>query len=495
MKLDWRRGILYITTIGMECCWLYALLALLNKQTADGRLSVLAILALYPVAFIFNAWLGRLRWPRAGILGMSWLGWAVGMLLLVKFQLFGDLPVLDWQWFLSIPRSIAGVIHTFKPELLILLSTGILWWLGWRLATRMRNFPAMVGEFQFGLTMLIPTFLVASLLKTSLDNPVPVALTFFLLALLGISVAHALEGTSWLSGLYQRHWVGLLLVTFSVIIILGLLVTSVVTPDLLQALWAGIKWLGGTLWSLITKVMDFIVNIIPQPEPVELPFVTSTPTMEPTADRLLPMSDSWLNSFRIGWAVLVGGVLFFLLWQICSHIFGWLRRKLASMAGAEFEPLPGAFKADFLSFLKHLFARLRKLRLPFRLRRKETAFLPEVASVRQIYRQLLRWAAAGGYPRQISQTPNEYCYTLVGLLPEAREDLDLVTQQYIRARYGAWLSTGDEINALKQAWYRVKETRLKRATTELAHRKEESSDEQSSLRKQPRSITHQAGSR
>lgn len=201
MKLGWRRGILYVATIGMEGCWLYALLALLNKQTADGRLSVLEILALYPVAFIFNALLGRLKWPRAGILGVSWLGWVVGMLLLVKVQLFGDLPVLDWQWLLSIPQSIVGVIRTFRPELLILLSTGFLWWLGWRLASRLRNFPAMVSEFQFGLIMFILTFPVASLLKTSLDNPVPVALTFFLLALLGISVAHALEGTSWLSGL------------------------------------------------------------------------------------------------------------------------------------------------------------------------------------------------------------------------------------------------------------------------------------------------------
>ena len=473
MKPDWRRGILYVATIGMEGCWLYALMALLNRQAADGRLSVLAILVLYPVAFIFNALLGRLRWPRAGILGVSWLGWVVGMLLLVKVQLFGDLPLLDWQWLLSIPRSIAGVIHTFKPELLILLSTSILWWLGWRLASRVRNFPAMVNEFQFGLIMLILTFLVASVLKASLDNPVPVALTFFLLALLGISVAHALEGTGWLSGLYQGHWAGLLLVTFSVILILGLLITSVVTPDLLQLFWAGIKWVLGVLWSLITKVMVFLANLFPEREPVELPPVPSTPAMEPTLEVRLPtMSDAVHNGLRIGWTVLVGGVLLFLLWRICSNIFGWLRRKLVSMAGAEFEPLPGAFKADFLSLLKRIFVRLLRLKLPFRLRGKKAAFPPEVASVRQIYRQLLRWAAAGGYPRHVSQTPNEYCYTLVGLLPEAREDLDLVTQQYIRARYGALLSTGDELNDLSQAWHRVKQTRLKRATTELAHRKE-----------------------
>ena len=87
MKLDWRQGILYVTTIGMEGCWLYALMALLNKQVADGRLSVLEFWRLSG-GFFFNILLRRLRWPRVCILSVSWLAWVVGMLLIVKVQLF-----------------------------------------------------------------------------------------------------------------------------------------------------------------------------------------------------------------------------------------------------------------------------------------------------------------------------------------------------------------------------------------------------------------------
>lgn len=257
------------------------------------------------------------------------------------------------------------------------------------------------------------------------------------------------------------------------ILILGLLITSVVTPDLLQLFWAGIKWVLGVLWILSVKVMDFLASLLPETKPAELPPMFTIPAEVPSEELRPGIMPEWLQSaLRIGWTVMVAGALLFVLWRVPSNIFHWLRRKLASMAGAEFEPMPGVFKADFLSLLKRIFVRLLRLKLLFRLRGKEAAFPPEVASVRQIYRQLLRWAAAGGYPRHVSQTPNEYCYTLVGLLPQAREDLDLVTQQYVRARYGALLLTGDELNALSQAWHRVKQTRLKRATTELAHRKE-----------------------
>ncbi len=473
MKLDWRQGILYVATIGMEGCWLYALLALLNRQAADGRLSVAGIMALYPAAFIINALLARLRWPRACILIVSWLGWVMGMLLIVKVQLFADLPLLDSAWLLSIPQSIAQVIYTFRPELLILLSTGIIWWLSWRLASRVANFPSMVSEFQFGLVMLVLVFFAASQLKAGLNNPVPIALSFFLFALLGISVAHALEGTSWLSGLYQGHWSGLLLVSISLILLLGLLVSAVVTPDLLQVIWGGIKWAWGLIWGLIMKVLLFFASLFPEPEPGELPSMPSMPAAEPSEEFQLWTMPEWLRGgLRLSWSILVLGLILLALWRISSGIFRWMRRKLSSMVGAEFEPMPGAFKADFLSLLKRALLRLLRLKLPFRLRGKQEILPPEVASVRQTYRQLLRWAAAGGYPRQLSQTPHEYCYTLTGLLPEASKDLNFVTQQYVRARYGALLSAGDELDELSQAWHRVKQTRLKRTATELAHDKE-----------------------
>lgn len=459
MKTDWRKGILCVAAIGMEGCWLYALMALLNKQAAAGHLSVFGIMLLYPLSFAFHLLLQWLRWPKSGILSLSWLAWAVSMVLMVKVQLFGDLPLSDTAWLLAIPRSIAEVIYTFKPELLILLSTGVIWWLGRRLSYLKVNFGALVSEFQFGLFILVIAFFVVSQLGVDLANSVSIALTFFLFALVGISIAHALEGTSWLSGLNQGHWSGLLLISIGLVLILGLLISSVVTPELLQLFLSAIKW----ALRLIMKVIAFLASLFPEPEPAELPPVMPVlpEARSPEEFKLWTMPEAVRSGLRIGWTVMVVGILLFTLWRISSDIFGWLRRRLASMTGAEFEPLPGALRTDFLGLLKRIFYRLLGLRLPFRLGARSGSVLPEIASVRQIYRQLLHWAAAGGYPRNISQTPNEYFYTLANLLPEVQGELDFITQQYVRTRYGALLPNEGELQQLDKTWHVVKQNHLR----------------------------------
>ena len=257
--------------------------------------------------------------------------------------------------------------------------------------------------------------------------------------------------------------------SISLILILGLLISSVVTADLLQLVLAGLKW----VWGLVVKAIVFIVSLFPEPSPPSVELLpeesTLTPASEPDWSKFFRMPESVRSGLRISWTVMVAGFVLFALWRVSSQIFGWLRRKLASMSGAEFEPLPGAFRADFLSLLKRLLFWLRGLRPPFWWRVKSTAVVPEVATVRHVYRQFLHWAAAGGYPRHMSQTPHEYRYALANLLPEAQEDLNLITQEYVAARYGTWLPTEDELHNLKQSWHRVRQRHLKRISSELAN--------------------------
>jgi len=473
MKLDWKRGILYLAVMGMEACWLYVLIALLNNKAAGDHLSIAGILALYPASLFFNRLLGRLRWPRACLLGVSWLGWVIGMLLIVKVQLYADIPLSESAWLLSIPQSIVHVIYSLKPEFLILLSTGIIWWLGQRLSSRDVSFPMMLRKFQFGLIMLVLIFFAGSRIDAVPDNQVSAALIFFLFALFGISVAHAFENTRF-SGQNRWPWSGLLLISISLILLMGFLITLMVTPELLQLLWTPFKWAWGLICGLILKVIQFLAGLFPQSEPGKLPPVLSMPPINPEQGKPLAIP-KWLRSsllFTIG--VFCIGMALLALWRITSDIFYWLRHKLADMADAEIEPMPGAFKTDFFRLLKYLFFRLLKLRFFFRLRNKEGAVSPEVVSIRKIYRQLLHWAAEHGCPRHISQTPYEYCRTLESLLPDATIDLNFITQQYVMARYGVLLPTGDTLNNLSRSWHRIKQTRLKRASAELSSGKEES---------------------
>ena len=207
-------------------------------------------------------------------------GVARGLLLIIKAQLFSSLAWSDATWLLAIPRALGDVLYTFKPELLILLSTVVLWWLGRLLANIKINFAAMVSRFQFGLIILVFTFLIASILNLELTDSIAVTLVFFLFALTGISVAHAMEGTSWLSGLYRGHWAGLLLVSIGVILLLGLLISSLITPDLLQLVVSGLKWLA----SLVMRLVTFLVSLIPRSQSGQLP-LPPLPAIETVAFR------------------------------------------------------------------------------------------------------------------------------------------------------------------------------------------------------------------
>jgi hypothetical protein len=359
------------------------------------------------------------------------------------------------------------LLYTFKPELLILLSTAVLWWLGRRQASLRVNFATSVSGFQFGLAILLITFFAIAQLEVDLADSVTIILVFFLFALSGISIAHAQEGTGWLSGLYQGHWSGLLLVSISLILILGLIIGSVVTPDLLQLALTAVKW----IWGLIMKVIAFLVSLFPQSEAGEPLPAMPMPEIEPSEGfKMFSIPKLVTNGLRIGWTVMMVGLILVALWRVSSQIFSWLRRWLASMGGAEFEPLPGAFRADFLSWLKHILLRLFGIRLPFRWRGKSSSILRQIASVREIYRQLLRWAAAWGYPRSASQTPHEYLYALADLLPSAQEDLEFITQQYVTARYGTSLPTEYELHQLSESWHKIKQNRLKKPGGEHAQK-------------------------
>lgn len=467
MKFDWRQGILYLTTIGMEGCWLYAVIDLLNRKVTGGSLFVPGLLLIYPFSFGYNVILGRIRLRVAFLQSLRWFLWIIVMLLAVKMQLYNELRWLDTSWLIAVPQAISGVINGFKPELLILISTAAIWWLSWRLSSSQGSFAALVSEFQFGLIMLIIIFLIASPLKVELMSPISVVLVFFLFALTGISVAHAMESKSWLSGLYQGHWSGLLLSSIGVIVILGLLVSTLITPDLLHIFWSAIKWVASMIWGLIMMVITFIANLLPEPGPAKMPPMPTMPGVEGSDEEIKffwTIPESVRRGLNIGWTILISGLIIAALWRISSDIIGLLRRRLAGMAGAELEPLPGAFMADLLGFLKRILFKLLRIKLPIHIE-MGSMFTGE-ASVRQVYRWLLNWASAAGYPRYTSQTPHEYLNLLVGLLPQAQRDLDLITQQYVRARYGILQPSKDELRQLGQSWHRVRQNNLKHASAQ-----------------------------
>lgn len=456
MKCSWRRYAVYFTVIVMESSWLYAILALMNQSAAENRLSVWGLLLVYLLSFGSSKALQHLRWYKPFLTAISWLLWIPVMLLSVKVQLFINMGIADPAWLSAVPQAIASVFYGFRPELLVLMSSAVLWWLGRRLAYLSTEFAVAIAEFQFGLCILLIAFFVGYQLEIDQSGSVFTALLFFASGLVGVSIANAQEGNSWLSGWYQGHWSGLLLVSIALILLVGLFISVIVTPDLLRLFWEGIIW----LWGVVERVLLWLASLIPAPEATQpLPTMPAMPGggAEEEFRMLWQIPEFVLTAMRWGWSIMMGGVLLFTLWRVSSQIFSWLRKRMTS-PGAEVESLDGAFKADFLGWLKRILFTLLGIKMRFKPKKKQ--FLsPEVASVRQLYTQLLHWAAAGGCARHTAQTPYEFMQVLSGVLPEAQGEIDFITRHYVRARYGLAVPVESELHELRQSWHRLRQTR------------------------------------
>ncbi len=456
--MNWRNIIVYGTTMAMELCWLYVVLALINKHAANEQLFIAGILLFHPLAFGLNKLLQRLAWHKTITTTVNWLAWVIVMLITVKIQLFSDLAWLNPDWILSLPRAIPQLVYTFKPELLLLISSAVIWWLGKWLAQRSANFATAMVEFQFGLFILIITFVITSALDITFAESIPIALAFFCIALFGISIAHAQEGRSWLHEKNKLQWSWLLLLSIVLILILGLIFSAVISHDILQLIVDAIKW----FFRLVMKAIIFIISLLPKPEQTgTLPPGMELPPMEPEENGFsLSIPEPIRSWLQILLAFIWIGLIVVALWQVSSQIYKWLSRRLPSK-GAETEPLKGAFAADLMGLLKRIVRYVSRINPLFWLQRKTRSSSPEAVSVRQIYHRLLQWGAARGYPRQLWQTPNEYLNKLAGLIPQLQGDLSFITQHYVITRYGNSIPTASELDQLKQSWKKVKESRLR----------------------------------
>jgi hypothetical protein len=350
------------------------------------------------------------------------------------------------------------MLHSFEPALLILLSSLGLWWLGRRLAYVKVEFSTAVTEFQFGLVMLMIVFFTAYELNLDQSSSLPVGMSFFALALIGISVSHARENGSWFNSSQRAHWPGILILSIVIILLLGLLVSIIVTPGLIHLVLRALGW----VWDQIMRFLSFLISLLPQPSSQEpmLPLPSApAPEGPDTGGFHLP---EWLTSGgRLVWTVVFCLLGLFAIYRITSQIFAWMRRRSNSGNG-EVESLKLSFWADVVTWFKRIISWIFGFKFGSFNKNKPHNVPPEIATVRQLYSRVLRWGMEGGHPRLKSQTPNEYQMVINGAISQTQEDLDFITREYNDARYGVRLPTRDKLDQLKQKWHNLSSTVIKK---------------------------------
>jgi len=82
---------------------------------------------------------------------------------------------------------------------------------------------------------------------------------------------------------------------------------------------------------------------------------------------------------------------------------------------------------------------------------------PAARTIREIYRALLKRAAARGYPRKKDETPYEFSQRLDEKTPLAGPQLAVVTEAYTATRYGAIVPAEAEVAHIQQQWHALEQ--------------------------------------
>ncbi len=454
MKANWREEVLYAVTLLMESCWIGALLLFLNELVAGGpQFSIIWLWLMYPFAFLLNRLLCNLGWGRYYSYAINGLAMIVGMLLVLKTQLYAAYNMLDGSWLSALGANLSQLFQAFQPEVLAIIGCGLLFWRGWRLAQHRVTFAAVGTGFQFGLSILLIVLFISQLIDISLPNAILLVIAFAFLALVGVGLCRSTE--------VSTHGSHLLLVTIVLIILLGSLVGAFVTSDLLHILLDALRW----LWGIILKIIAFLLSLLPERAPAELPPATTPIPESPPAETYHiwtlpePIRDILSKVWIVGFVTLIVIALYRMLSDI------WHRLRGALTRGATIEPLPMTFRANILGALIRLIHRILGIPLKLAYRHKKVTQSQEVSSIRHIYRNLLQWGAEAGWPRRISETPYEYLETLTSTLSrEGQGQLSCITEAYVIARYRQNWENREPLQQIKESWEKLRRFRLKKAS-------------------------------
>jgi hypothetical protein len=78
-------------------------------------------------------------------------------------------------------------------------------------------------------------------------------------------------------------------------------------------------------------------------------------------------------------------------------------------------------------------------------------------SIRRIYKQMMELAELNGYPKLHTETPYEYLPTLAQAWPQNQPDTRLITNAYVKVRYGEIPETAADLDDIRQAWRRLQQ--------------------------------------
>lgn len=392
----------------------------------------------------------------------------ITLLLTWRILLFNSRSILDASWLTDLYANFGESGSALWTRILILfLLLMLIWWRGLRLVSFNADINQVGLRLRIGILIFIPLSLLPYL-RINVWGITPFVLLFFLAGLTALSLIRAEqleEQRTGYSAMLSPRWIGTIFLTSLLVVLIAALFAAAVSGELVAVI---AEWLSpvrtavvaGTAVALITvfflasplfyvfdllliwltqifssifanfgdrlglvTLADFSVFQSLMPDPDE---VTETTGLS------LPDSVMRIAAMLVMLAIVLL-VSLALTRRFRSAVFAPRSSGPIGKLGAESGTTPGIGQRV-----------LERLGL---LRRWRTA-----ASIRDIYRQMCKAAAGLGYARTESETPYEYLDSLTKVWPDGRPQSLLITEAYVRIRYGEIPETANELEEIREAW-------------------------------------------
>lgn len=393
------------------------------------------------------------------------ISFALAFFLGVRSFLFQPQSLFDFSWLGALAGQIVNQPgQLWRREVALFILLAILWARGLALTGRYVAVTEIGFRLRLGGLFFVPIIIILNIVPGT-ANALPFVMLFFLAALVAVAVSRAEEvAQQETARTYPMSpgWVGSVLLTSLSIVSAAALVALAISGEGLQLLaqWLSPLWNAFAFGSMAAiTTATYLMLFLLEPfmglmrvlgrmiagigfiqEGAELPEFAPAPAEQLLLELGDPQSSVylWFNRSAVGVLVLLGLlVVFVALRRYFRHrelSFGMAQRGPAAAVAEDHEE-------GLAQRLLDRFGRWRRWRA--------------AATVRQLYRSMCLEAAGQGHPRDPSQTPFEYLPALFEVWPEGPEEVRLITDAYVRVRYGEAPETAEELEEIRQAWQRL----------------------------------------
>ena len=467
--LDWRREGLHLLAAAMETCWLYLWVGFVlaffsgpEYALPPGLVFIWLFLAATLLRLLDNLDL-PLRRQQAILLAFGLLAILAG----IRWELYRGGGLLSVAWVGRLFRDMAAYELAIPPQLALFLAGLFIWWRGLRLGQDTLVSMAVGRRFRAGIVMLM-FYLIVSALSTG-EVPALLLPAYFFFGLVAIALARIIELGEIRGGVrapFTGSWLGILAGSALSAVALGLLAASLLSVERLQT-WLDrlrplLEPLRNVLFALIGLffyiaavaggwLAQLLRRLLGEPEAEEgtLPDLSG---LEDLAEQLEALeTGSWVKLGR-------DAMLVFLLVAAILLVFLAVQRRRQRRARQRDVLRESVWSSDDLlddlaGLLRGGWQRLRDgAAQGLAILRGERYPLD---SVRRIYASLNRLAEERGHPRREAETPYEYQGDLDAAWPEHAEEIQQLTEAYVRAHYGGRADTDEALAQARQAWERL----------------------------------------